>query len=252
MSDDVVDNLATGPQVENVDATPEAGESDKEAVPYLLTFKDRTAAEHGYKEVQARATRAEQKAAELERELSRTAALEKLIEQNASRGQAEGRSQAEIDAEEAQLIQRFESEQGSREILNTIRKSYHLLDQDKVSKAEARTLTEKIAKLEAQLADMSVTSQADYQTHKEAIETLMRDDGLTRAQAMKVHMRYVKPAGEASPAPGAIGGSRATDTGGTTVDIDREIERVRAAVGDMTPDEVKEMRQKMVRKAARR
>jgi len=252
MSNDVVDNLVTDPQVENVDATPGAGEPDKAASPYLLTFKDRDAAEHGYKEVQARATRAEQRAAELERELSRTAALEKLIEQNASRGQAEGRSQAEIDAEEAKLIERFESEQGSREILNTIRKSYHLLDQDKVGRAEAQTLTDKIAKLEAQLADMSVTSQPDYQTHREAIETLMRDDGLTRAQAMKVHMRYVKPSGAASPAPGAIGGSRATDTGGAAVDIDREMEQLRQMVGDMTPEEVKAMRQKMVRSAARR
>jgi len=159
---------------------------------YLLSFKSREDAEKGYKELQARATRAEQ-------ERSITAAKLEVLERMSKPGydQQTGEAQKAFDS---QLMESLDA--NPRTALKLIRDAGN----------EVLDLTRReIAALKAELIERLEAVDPEAQAHKADIERVMSEYGVTKAQAKNIVLKELVPsrkAGVKQPERPKIPGSK--------------------------------------------
>jgi len=170
-----------------------------------------------YKEMQARATKAEQAAAEAHKraETAESPIIQKLVEAQTKQDAQPGMTTADIQAIREQKIKDLD-ERGNEAILDLLAEFSNDVAGDVGSKYEAE-----IAELKKHIEDLSggfneyrETSSEEYRQNKELIDDLMSEDGLTRAQAIKAAKR-IKPVAPAMAAPAGTapsGGSPASVT----------------------------------------
>lgn len=196
------------------DVTP--SQEDKVAEAYLLSFRDKAEAEKGYKEVQAAKTRAEQRAAELEKrvlEAENKAEISRQINELAkAASEKSGRSVAD---ERARLKEKYSEMMAGTDaadaILDMGERVASAMDQS--TKELKDQLEKRTAELERQLSDLRLQNDPFYQQNRDLIESLVEETG-SRSAALKVVKKMAISSSatqsvvSGAPAPGSTAQSR--------------------------------------------
>ena len=160
--------------VESPDGHPPVVKDAADKGDYLLTFKNREEAEHGYKELQARATRAEQ-------ERSITAAKLEILERMSKPSYDDKTSDAQ-KAFDSQVMEQLDA--NPRTALKLIR--------DAGSVVMDLTRRE-IAALEQRIMERLELADPEAQANKADIERVMSEYGVTSSQAKGIVLKELIP-----------------------------------------------------------
>jgi hypothetical protein len=177
---EVVENKGAAANVaaeSRADQVPAGKPKDDAAdnTPFLMSFKSREEAEKGYKELQARATRAEQ-------ERSITAAKLEVLERMSKPGYEEQTGEAQ-KAFDSQVMDQLDA--NPRTALKLIRDAGN----------EVLSLTRKeLAQLKAEILEQIEQRDPEAQAHKADIERCMEKYHMTRAQAKEFVLGELVPA----------------------------------------------------------
>ncbi len=215
---------------------------------FMLDFKDRDAAEHGFKELQAAKTRAEQRAAELEKDV--LPRLAKAIEAR----QSPAMSDAEKKAEREALIERLREggEEAVVDFTMEVQRQAIALAQEKGSE-ELKSLKETLGSLKNMLEDVSIRSDPRYQANKGIIDTLVEKHGLSREVAMKILDDVPKGLviDPGSHAPSEISNSRVMGNPPKRM-TEKEKDEIKSMIPNVTYEEIKNLESKLESKRGAR
>lgn len=188
---------------------------------YALDFKTREETERGFKEVQAAKTRAEQRAAELEKKLRESevqAEVSRQLQDEAKRNAAANGTSVEEEVDKL-------SKEWSTMTNEWADPAKALLDLGHRVGGEARKtidaktseLQKKIEALESQLTEVQVTQSPLYQQNRKYIDSLVTTLGCSRKMAIEAFEKLAEDGVatiQAAPPPGDTVGSRPTGTNG--------------------------------------
>jgi len=215
---DNTDEVVQGDQVDGTEGDAgnldTDGKSDKDkSQSYLGTFKTKEEAEKGWRESQSFQSRLQSERDQARSEIERlnSQVLGKLTEAITQKGESQGKSQTDIEADIERAAAEIESGGGKAAIQWMSR--YAMDAQDK---AEARVLAKlapQIKALEERLAktaDKSMTSDPEYQAYKSEISALEKLGITDKEMALKM-AKAIKPRSQPNrPAiPGSATGGRA-------------------------------------------
>jgi len=176
---------------ENESGDPDANQGQF----YLHTFRDRNAAEKGYSELQARATRAEQENQELKKQSESTQSqlLQKLVDLQTS--QQEQSNAPDVD--ESRLRQLAEEAGVDEKVLlhigSLVNDSTERLREE--LKAETSKESQSVEELRNELNSLRIETDPDYQRNKARVDEVAEKFGISKAKAKDIVAELV-PADE--------------------------------------------------------
>jgi hypothetical protein len=240
----VLDNPVMDPVREDGVSLPPA-DLDNGGDTYVLNFRDREAAEKGFKELQAAKTRAEQKAAQLEKDQKQDEINQKLVTLNEKlvRQVEKGDiSEAEL---ETQLKAKAEALGVDPDLLNymgNVMTDHERRLLERVAQRESELL-KKFEQMEGELKRQSINSDTFYQTNRSMVDGLAEKTGKSVEDVIAI-LRAIPPTATGdgnSPPPGIAGGAgvvRAGETRRTGMSAEEEA-LYRRKHPDATPEELK-------------
>lgn len=207
----MTDNLTAGPNKpgdgtptgsKEVGADPTVGQT---AEPYFHTFLNRDEAEKGWKEQQQALTKAQQEAAEAKREVEMARIARETAEAKAlALGKSQDRSDpaADLEAERERWRKRLR-EEGEDGVIALA----HGVYQSAEAKAEEtrKALEARLADLEGKITEVRTTADTFYQANRSEIDTLAKEYGLGKQEALRLYRDKIwkAPVAPAAPAPGS-------------------------------------------------
>jgi len=222
----------------------------------LLAGKYKTPEElvTGYRNSEAAKTKAEQEAAELRRELE-LAKMQKTLSESIREGfsgiQSNDNSAERLRKEREELVAdlRQRGEEGVVDFTaNFVRTSHEKNKADLLAELKKRDV--QLAELKAGLTEIKETSDSVYQANRDEIDRMVKEDGLTRGQAIKVY-RKLKP--QVAPALDSGGGmatrraaaSESARPVKSDAEIEAEVIELRRVVPSLTNEEADAMRARL-------
>lgn len=188
-------------------------QTDQADEAYLLSFKTRADAEKGVKDFQAKATRAEQEAAELRKKLqdAETAALvrREIEAQAQATAEAKGTNVADERAKLRAKLSANLGDDAAEDVLSIAEKQYSA--SASLIEAKTKQLEAKLAEVNSRLADVQVRQSAAYQQNQQAIDALAQELNIPTAKAVAAFERMaqtVQFVPQGAPLPGTTATSR--------------------------------------------
>ena len=208
----VEDIVTDGPVSEAESTATATGDRAEETYRFAgCDYASQEEAEKAHKEMQARATRAEQEQAQQAKDNAMAEAMTKISEV------AEGMNAPKVDKEanRAQILESFAQrlEDGDpKEYVNIMAEFTGSLEQDMraESQEQMKAVLDKMAELEGNVTTFRTESSDEYKAHRTQIETL-ENAGLSREQALIAVKNLDIPAetAPAMPAPAGTSGGNA-------------------------------------------
>jgi hypothetical protein len=210
MDTEVLEQVVAPPTDGAAPASAEQAASDA----FLLTFKTKEEAEKGFKHFQAEATKAQQRAAELEKQSEQyrlqAEVARQLNEEAKSRAQDSGESVASERAKLEEDYARMLIGDNPGKAFTDMGERYLSVAQRRIEALEKKMMAE-LEKHRGSIAEVRVTQSDTYKQNKQAIDELAESFGVPTSKAVEVFESMAKkmsfvPIG--APPPGGTATSR--------------------------------------------